>query len=88
MVVVVVAVVVVSNSSSILHKLSAFTDHHSWTVTWLRRLVTGLSLRIPVFAPLWFSVGFVVDKVALEQGFLRVLRFSPQYHFTVALILI
>jgi hypothetical protein len=31
---------------------------------------TGLDAR-PVY------VGFVVDKVAVQQGFLRVLRFSP-----------
>jgi hypothetical protein len=29
-------------------------------------------------------VGFVVDKVALEQAFLQVLRFPCQYHSTVA----
>jgi hypothetical protein len=46
-------------------------------VPWLRRLVAGLSPRRPVFAPKSVHVGFVVDKVALGQGFLRVLRFSP-----------
>jgi hypothetical protein len=32
--------------------------------------------RTPGFAPWSIHVGFVVDKVALEQVFLRVLRFS------------
>jgi hypothetical protein len=46
-------------------------------VPWLRSLVTGLSPRRPGFAPRSIHVGFVVDKVALGQVFLRVLRFSP-----------
>jgi hypothetical protein len=41
---------------------------------WLRRLVSGLSTRRPGFVPGSVHVGFVVNKVALEQGFLRVLR--------------
>jgi hypothetical protein len=40
---------------------------------WLKRLVAGLSLLRPGS----IQVGFVVDKVALDQVFLRVLRFSP-----------
>jgi hypothetical protein len=43
----------------------------------LRRLVAGLSPRRPGFDPGSVNVGFVVDKVALGQVFLRVLRFSP-----------
>jgi hypothetical protein len=46
-------------------------------VPWLRTLVTGLSPRRPGFAPGAIHMGFVVDKVALGQIFLRVLRFSP-----------
>jgi hypothetical protein len=46
-------------------------------VPWLRSLVAGLSPRRPWFAPGSIHVGFVVDKVALGQVFLRVLRFSP-----------
>jgi hypothetical protein len=46
-------------------------------VPWLRQLVTGLSPRGPGFAPGSIRVGFMVDKVALRQVFLRVLRFSP-----------
>jgi hypothetical protein len=38
---------------------------------WLKRLVAGLSLRRPGL----IHVGFVVDKVALGQVSLRVLRF-------------
>jgi hypothetical protein len=44
---------------------------------WLRRLVSGLSPRRPGLDPGSFHVGFVVDKVALGQVFLRVLRFYP-----------
>jgi hypothetical protein len=29
------------------------------------------------FAPVSVHVGFVVDKVSLEMGYLRVLQFSP-----------
>jgi hypothetical protein len=46
-------------------------------VPWLRSLVAGLSPRRSGFAPGSINVGFVVDKVALGQVFLRVLRFSP-----------
>jgi hypothetical protein len=43
------------------------------TVPWLKRLVDGLSS----WRPGSIHLGFVVDKVALGQGFLRVLQFSP-----------
>jgi hypothetical protein len=43
---------------------------------WRRRLVASLSPRWPGFATRSVHVGFVVDKVALDQDFLRVLRFS------------
>jgi hypothetical protein len=46
-------------------------------VPWLRRLVAGLSPRRPGFDPKSVQVGYVVDKVALGQVFLRVLQFSP-----------
>jgi hypothetical protein len=48
---------------------------------WLRWLVASFSLRRPGSV----HVGFVVDRVALGQFFLRVLQFSHQYHFTMAL---
>jgi hypothetical protein len=54
-------------------------------VPWLRRLVAGLSPWRPEFTPRSIHVGFVVDKVALGQVFLRVLQFSHQYHSTVTL---
>jgi hypothetical protein len=41
-------------------------------VPWLKRLVTG-----PEFAPGSINVGFVADKMALGQVFLRVLRLLP-----------
>jgi hypothetical protein len=46
-------------------------------VSWLRRLVAGLSPRRPGFAPGSVHVGILVDKLALRQVLLRVLRFSP-----------
>jgi hypothetical protein len=45
-------------------------------VLWLRALVAGLLRQRPGFAPGSIHVGFLVDKVALGQIFLRVLRFS------------
>jgi hypothetical protein len=44
---------------------------------WLRSLVADLSPRRPGFTPGSIIVGFVVDKVALGQVFLRVLRLFP-----------
>jgi hypothetical protein len=61
-------------------------DHHTClhstniitlAVPWLRRLLAGLSPRRPGFDPGSVHVEFVVDKVALWQVFLRILRFSP-----------
>jgi hypothetical protein len=43
----------------------------------LRQVVAGLSPQGPEFAPSSVRIGFVVYKVALEQVFLRVSRFSP-----------
>ena len=50
---------------------------YQMAVPWLRRLVAGLPPRMPGFDPGSVHVEFVVDKVALGQVFLRVLRFSP-----------
>jgi len=41
-----------------------------------QQLVAGLSPRRPGFAPRSVYVGFVVDKVALGQIYLRVFKFS------------
>jgi hypothetical protein len=46
-------------------------------VPWLRGLVPDVLPQRPGFNPGSVLVGFVVDKVALVQVFLRVLRFSP-----------
>jgi hypothetical protein len=46
-------------------------------VLWFSQLVAGLSPWRPGLAPGSVRVGFVVDKVALGQVFLRVLQFSP-----------
>jgi hypothetical protein len=43
----------------------------------LRWLAVGLTPRSPRFEPGSIHVGLVMDKVALGQVFLRVLRFSP-----------
>jgi hypothetical protein len=50
-------------------------------ITRLRRLVAGLSSRRPGFDPGSVHVGFVVNKVALGQGFPRVLCFYPVNSF-------
>jgi hypothetical protein len=50
-------------------------------VPWLKSLVAGLSPRRTGFAPGSIHVGFVVDKVALGQVFLRVLRFPLSISF-------
>jgi len=52
-------------------------------------LVSGLEIRVHVFNPRQINVGFVVDKVALVQVFLRVLGISPisitplKIHYTI-----
>jgi hypothetical protein len=46
-------------------------------VPWLRRLVAGLSPRRSGFDSGSVHVRFVVDKVALGQGFPPVLQFFP-----------
>jgi hypothetical protein len=46
-------------------------------VPWLKRLVPGLSPQRPGIAPGSIHVGFVLEKMALGQVFLRVLRLSP-----------
>ena len=52
-------------------------------VPWLRRLVAGLSLRRPGFDPGSVQMGFVVDKVALEQVFPPSTSVFPyQFHST------
>jgi len=47
------------------------------TVPWRRRLTAGLSSRGHCFGPRSVHVRFVVNKVALEQRFVAVLRLSP-----------
>jgi hypothetical protein len=57
--------------------------------SWMNRnkkpwLGTSHSLRRPRFNPGSVHVGFVVEKVTLEQVFLQVLRLSRQFHSTNA----
>jgi hypothetical protein len=52
------------------------------TVPWLWRLFDDLSPLRPGFA-LGSVYAAFVDKMALEQAFLRFLGFLCQYHFTV-----
>jgi hypothetical protein len=59
-----------------IHKRVCQIYNIPWAVPWLRSLVTSLSPQRAGFAPGSIHVGFVVDKVALGQVFLRVLRFS------------
>jgi hypothetical protein len=47
----------------------------NYAVPWLRRLVVGISSRRSRFALGSVHVGLVIDKVALGQVSLRVLRF-------------
>jgi hypothetical protein len=54
-------------------------------VSWLRRLVAGLSPRRPGFDPGAVHVRFVGNKVALGQVFPRVLLFSPVNFITPVL---
>jgi hypothetical protein len=54
-------------------------------VPWLRRLVSGLSLRRPGFNPGSVHVGFLVDKAALGQVFPpSTSGFPCQFHYTGA----
>lgn len=46
------------------------------TMTWYRRLVVELSPQRPGLNSRPVCVGYVVDKLRLEQGFIRVLQFS------------
>jgi hypothetical protein len=46
-------------------------------VPWLRWLVANLLKRNPQLNPRSFHVRFVVDRVAMGQDFLRLLRFPP-----------
>jgi hypothetical protein len=59
-----------------LYPQSTCSKARTRAVPWLRSLVAGLSPRRPGFASGSIHVGFVVDKLALGQVFLRVLRFS------------
>ena len=53
------------------------TNTRDLAVPWLRRSVAGLPPRRPGLDPGSVHVGFVVEKVALGQGFPRVFLFSP-----------
>jgi hypothetical protein len=57
-------------------QISDMLSYSLGAVPWLRRLVTGRSLRRAGVAPGSVHVEFVVDKEALGQICLRVLRFS------------
>jgi hypothetical protein len=50
-------------------------------VTWLRRLVIGFSWRLTGFDLSSGHVGFMVDKVAVEQGFYEYFSFPCQFEF-------
>jgi hypothetical protein len=65
----------VSKTYRCKQKINQVEYEDNWVVPRLRSLVADLSPRKPVFAPGSIHVGFVVDKVAVGQVFLRVLRF-------------
>lgn len=48
-----------------------------WAAQWLRQLEDGLSQQMPKFNSELVHLISVVDKVAMRQGFLQVLRSSP-----------
>jgi hypothetical protein len=60
-----------------LHNFYFVCNTGERAVPWLRGLVAGFSPRRPWFDPGSVHVGFVVNKVVLEQDFPRVLWFSP-----------
>jgi hypothetical protein len=65
-------------SKALTHRSLYRIVSNTWyAVPWLRELVAGLPPRRPGFASGSVHVRFMVDKVALGQVFLRVLRFSP-----------
>jgi len=49
-------------------------------VPWLRRLVAGLLAQSPGFDPIPLLMWFVIDKVALTQGFLGIPTHHTQVH--------
>jgi hypothetical protein len=59
------------------HDAMRTSPMNSRGMTWLRRLVAGLSRRRPGFATRTVHVEFAVDRLALGQVFLAVLRLSP-----------
>jgi hypothetical protein len=66
-----------SGTLGCIHTAKQWHFLRRWAVPWLRRLAADLPTRRPRFDPGSVHVGFVVDKVALGQVFLRVLWFSP-----------
>jgi hypothetical protein len=52
-------------------------DYNISGMPWLRRLVTGLSLRRSGYAPGSVHAEFVVDKMTAEQVFLRIIWLFP-----------
>ena len=53
----------------------------SKALPWLRGSVIGLSQRMFGFYPRSFRVGFMVDRMAVGQVFLRLLQFSLSVPF-------
>jgi hypothetical protein len=70
--------IIKARSSNLVHKTGhILTKELLKAVPWLRRLVSGFTLRRLGFEPGLGHVGFVAEKMALGGSFLRVLRFSP-----------
>jgi len=56
------------------HYVSILLPHPPLRAGRVRRLIDGILPRRPGFNPRSGHLGFVVDKMALGQGFLRALR--------------
>jgi hypothetical protein len=71
-----------NKKNGFLAYLESFCTVTLWrAVPWLRRLVPGFSPQRHGFDPVSVHVGFVMDKVALGQVFLRVVGFPLSVSF-------
>jgi hypothetical protein len=66
-----------ATNGRIVHPHVIYEYGEARAVPWVRSSVAGLSLRRPGFASGSIHVEFMMDKAALGQVFVQVLRFSP-----------
>jgi hypothetical protein len=74
----------VPGAASLRIRRSVTEPDNTSTTTELRQIGAGFLPQRSGFNPGSLQVRFVVDEVALEQVFLRVLRFSPFNHHSTA----